>query len=367
MQLKYYKNLDGIRALAALMVMFFHFFRDIVPNSRTIGLLSEISSFGQTGVTLFFVLSGFLITRILIKTKKTNGYFMNFYVRRTLRIFPLYYLFLIIWYFIAPLFLVMETGPIDQQAFYFTYLQGFARTFDWNSVGPHHFWSLAVEEHFYLFWPLVVFWSSNKNLKYVVWGIVVFAIILRMFMLDEGYSVFLFTFTRFDSLAIGALLALMELKNYFRPENSSKFLILFCSMVFATLMVYVLFSGSGSDIIQNSRYLLLSFTYFAGIGFILSIKENNVINQLLRTKFLNYTGKISYGLYVYHPLVFLFCSQFILTENIFLDFTIRFAISYVVSAISYHYFESAFLRLKRFFDYKTNDQKVSQNLEVKTD
>jgi peptidoglycan/LPS O-acetylase OafA/YrhL len=352
MQLKYYKNLDGVRAIAALMVMFFHFFRSITPGSKMVDLLTEVSSIGQTGVTLFFVLSGFLITRILIRTKQSEGFFKNFYIRRTLRIFPLYYLFLILWYVIAPLFLVMETGTLHQQFFYFTYLQGFARTFDWNSVGPHHFWSLAVEEHFYLFWPLVVYVTSNKNLKYVISGIVLFAIIMRAFLLNEGYSVFLFTFTRIDSLAIGALLALMELKNFFRIENSGKFRILFVGMIVITLFIWILFSGEGNNYIQNSRYLLLSLTYFAGIGYVLSIKKNNAINRVLKTSFLNYTGKISYGLYVYHPLVYLFCVQYFTTDSIFLDFIIRFSLSYAIAAISYHYFESAFLKLKKYFEYK---------------
>jgi peptidoglycan/LPS O-acetylase OafA/YrhL len=352
MQLKYYKNLDGVRAIAALMVMFFHFFRSITPSSKIMILLTEVSSVGQTGVTLFFVLSGFLITRILIRTKQSEGFFKNFYIRRTLRIFPLYYLFLILWYVIAPLFLVMESASSHQQFFYVTYLQGFARTFDWNSVGPHHFWSLAVEEHFYLFWPLIVYITSNKNLKYVISGIVLFAIIMRGFLLKEGYSVFLFTFTRIDSLAIGALLALMELKNFFRIENSGKFLILFAGMIVTTILIWILFSGEGNNYIQNSRYILLSFTYFAGIGYALSIKKNHVINKILKTSFLNYTGKISYGLYVFHPLVYLFCVQYITTENILLDFVIRFTLSYAIAALSYHYFESAFLRLKKYFEYK---------------
>ncbi len=352
MQLKYYKNLDGVRALAALMVMFFHFFRSIPPSTRIIRMLTEVSDIGQTGVTLFFVLSGFLITRILIRTKRSEGFFKNFYVRRTLRIFPLYYLFLILWYAIAPLFLVMETGTLGQQLYYFTYLQGFARTFDWSTLGPHHFWSLAVEEHFYLFWPLIVYFTSNKNLKYMITGIVVFAIIMRAIMLGGGYSVFLFTFTRIDSLAIGALLALMELKNLFRPENSGKFLLLFSSMILTTLTVWIFFSGAGNDYVQNSRYLLLSFTYFAAIGYLLSIRKRHAINRILNTRFLNYTGKISYGLYVYHPLVYLFCVQYLTTEYVIVDFLIRFALSYAIAALSYHYFESSFLRFKKYFEYK---------------
>ena len=218
-KLKYYQNLDGVRAIAALMVIVFHFFRETTPNTQLLYIVKEISYFGQTGVTLFFVLSGFLITRILIYTKGTEGYFKNFYLRRTLRIFPLYYLFLLLWYYVAPIFIEMESSSFNQQIYYFSYLQNFARTFDWNVIGPNHFWSLAVEEHFYLFWPFIIFFFSRKNLVRITFGIILFAMVLRAFMLGDGYSVFIFTFTRFDTLAIGALLAVLELKNYFRPEK----------------------------------------------------------------------------------------------------------------------------------------------------
>jgi peptidoglycan/LPS O-acetylase OafA/YrhL len=227
MKLKYYKNLDGVRAIAALMVMVFHFFQHVEPSTKLLNILTKVSVFGQTGVTLFFVLSGFLITRILLDTKETTGYFKNFYLRRALRIFPLYYLFLAITYYVVPLIVNTPFGSFNQQIFYFTYLQNFAITFNWDSVGPVHFWSLAVEEHFYLFWPVVVYLFSTKNLSRVIIGIIIGALLLRIFMLNNGYGVFYFTFTRFDSLAIGALLAIAELRNSFRKENSRSVIVFY--------------------------------------------------------------------------------------------------------------------------------------------
>ena len=94
--------------------------------------------------------------------------------------------------------------------------------------------------------------------------------------------------------------------------------------------------------------------YFATIGFILSIREGHLINRFLRTKFLNYTGKISYGLYVYHPLVYLICSKYVDTEYLALNFIIRLVISYLIAGFSYHFFESAFLKLKKYFEYNRN-------------
>jgi peptidoglycan/LPS O-acetylase OafA/YrhL len=358
MRLTYYRNLDGVRALAALMVMFYHSFRDIHSDNSILRFLSGISEFGQTGVTLFFVLSGFLITRILLNTKRDSGYFKNFYVRRILRIFPLYYLFLILYYLVSPF--VLETGwpTLDQQFYYFAYLQNVARTFDWNSLGPHHFWSLAVEEHFYLFWPLAVYTLTKKGLARFTLAIIIFAMVLRAVMLHLGYSVFIFTFTRFDALALGALLSLMELKNAFRHANARKYSILLITLLIPILLLWVFFSGLGNDYIQNLRYLLLASAFFAFIGMLLSLDEGHIFNRILKTRFLSYTGRISYGIYVYHPLVFLICVKYLDTGNVVVNVLISTVCTYTIATLSYHYFESYFLRLKKHFrDTKSQREK----------
>ncbi len=359
-KLTYYRQLDGIRAIAALMVLFFHFFRDITTGSLPLNILKELSNFGQTGVTMFFVLSGFLITRILLNTKATSGYFKNFYVRRILRIMPLYFLFLVIWYLVVPLVTGTALANFNQEIYYFTYLQNFARTFDWDTTGPHHFWSLAVEEHFYLFWPMVIYFFSKRSLTKIIIGVILFALLLRAYMLWEGYSVFIFTFTRFDALAIGALLAILELKRIFRPESSHIFLKLGISILSLSIFLYAFF-GEGNDLLQNLRYLLLSFAYFAMVGFVLSLREGHFINRVLQTGFLSYTGKISYGLYVYHPLVLLIFSTYFSTGIILFDLLIICGLSYILAGLSYRYFESRFLGLKKYFDYDTNNLRVGKS------
>ena len=353
MKLVYYKNLDGVRAIAALMVVFFHFFHEMSNElSPTLSIIKKIASIGQTGVTLFFVLSGFLITRILINTKDTEGYFKNFYVRRTLRIFPLYYFFLVIYFFVSPLFLTINEFHFNDEFYYFTYLQGFARTFGWDVSGPNHFWSLAVEEHFYLFWPFVIFYVAKKNLGKIILAIIILAILVRVILLNNNYSVFLFTFTRIDSLAIGAILALLELKKLLTLKHIKYFIGLFVGLVVVTLLIWILLAGEGSNYIQNLRYLLLSLVYFSMLGSLLCIPKEHGVNRLLETRFFQYTGKISYGLYVYHPLVFMFCVQYLHTDYLILNLIIGTLITYVVAGLSYKYFESQFLRLKKYFEYK---------------
>jgi peptidoglycan/LPS O-acetylase OafA/YrhL len=356
MKLNYYKNLDGVRAIAALMVVFFHFFREIEPNSNFLKILSKIAVFGQTGVTLFFVLSGFLITRILFNTKDTSGYFKNFYLRRALRIFPLYYLFLIIYYYLLPIIVGLTTPSFSQQIFYYIYLQNFASTFNWDAVGPNHLWSLAVEEHFYLFWPFIVYFFSPKNLTKIIVGIIVGALFLRIYMLNDGYGVFYFTFTRFDSLAIGALLAILEMKNYFKNENAKYFLILLFLIFVPTILMWTYFAGEGNFYIQTFKYLFISLVYFSIIGFLLSIKENHAINGVLKTRLFSYTGKISYGLYVYHPIAYSICITFIHLDNIMLNFVAGLIMTYLMASVSFYLFESPFLRLKKYFDYNKNQQ-----------
>jgi len=356
MKLTYYKNLDGVRAIAALMVMFFHFFQGIEPNTKIISLLAKVSVFGQTGVTLFFVLSGFLITRILINTKNTEGFFKNFYLRRTLRIFPLYYMFLFLSYYILPILFGTNAPSFNQQIYYFTYLQNFANTFNWNAIGPGHFWSLAVEEHFYLFWPLVVFLFSNKNLTKIIVGIIIGAMILRVIMLNAGYEIFYFTFTRFDSLAIGALLAIIEQRGGLKNGNSKKFGVLLASLFVPTIVMWTYFTGEGNNYIQVFKFLFLSSIYFSIIGLLLCINEDHIANKILKTKYFSYTGKISYGLYVYHPLAYLICGRYFHIENTVINFVVRIIMTYVLASISFHLFESAFLRFKKYFDYNKKQQ-----------
>src|SRR5688572_7114217 len=144
--------LDGLRGIAVLIVLGFHIF----PNHV---------KFGWAGVDLFFVLSGFLITGILLESKGTPNYYRNYLAKRTLRIFPLYYFFLIVFFIVFPL--VGYSDSIynydylsSTQSWYWLYIQNWRIFFDPHYPGEDiisHFWSLAIEEQFYIFWPLVIY------------------------------------------------------------------------------------------------------------------------------------------------------------------------------------------------------------------
>ncbi len=240
-------SLDGVRAIAALMVMFFHFFQNLTPNNTGVSLLKTLSSFGQTGVSLFFVLSGFLITRILIREKnQTCIFFVNFYFRRSLRIFPLYYFYLILVFVIIPFNHHVEIPDLSKQIYHWVYLQDFAITFNWDFVGPVHFWSLAVEEHFYLFFPLIVYYLKEKYLVYALAAIILSSIIVRYFLTKaHGYEVFYFTFSRLDELVLGAILAILEINKKLTADKAASFYLFLYYRCIANYSVVVCIQQGG--------------------------------------------------------------------------------------------------------------------------
>lgn len=351
MKLTHFKELDGVRAIAALMVMFFHFFQNLETQNAVLSIAKKFAVFGQTGVSLFFVLSGFLITRILLNTKNSASYFLNFYIRRALRIFPLYYLFLGIFYFLMPLLEKTAFVPFQQQIWYWVYLQNVAMTFNWNNFGPDHFWSLSVEEHFYLFWPLIVYFFTTGGIKKAIAILIAVAFITRLILLKMNLGVFYFTLTRMDELVLGAFLAVLELEGKLKPGSAKKFILLFFIIMIPTLGLWVFFTGLHMDIIQVSKFILLAICYFSLIGMIITLKTGHWLKKILQLGGLSYTGRISYGLYVYHPLCFYIVKSYLPTGSLLLAFVLCFLVSYLTATLSYYLYESRFLTLKDKFQY----------------
>ena len=330
------------------MVMVSHYDYSFFNSNVGRYFISRAPVIGQSGVSIFFALSGFLITRILIASKSGEHYFKNFYIRRTLRIFPLYYLVLAFYYSAYPYLSGESPTPFFEQIYYWLYLQDFAVTFNWPSNGPGPFWSLSIEEHFYLFWPFLVYILHGKKLFYTIGGLLLLSIGTRVVLTAYHLKVFYFTFSRLDELALGALLAMLN----FGTEDKKK--AAWCLPVFvigllATVFLFVLFSGDALPGVQVIKYCVVAITYSSLIGLVLSMPDAHILKRLLKGRFLLYTGKISYGLYAYHLMCFSLYRAHLKTGYVWLDFILSFAITYIVAGLSYRFIESYFLRLKNRF------------------
>ena len=186
--------LDGIRGLAILLVLLGHFtsyggFRPEIGVDRAYHLVAML---GGVGVDLFFVLSGFLITGILVDARGGAFFFRNFYMRRVLRIFPLYYGSLLVFFVVLPL---LDPGDprlqqvLGEQAWYWSYLTNIRMAFDGWPAYHHigHFWSLAVEEQFYMVWPLVIFLFRRRSLLFICAACVAASLAFRVAFWWAGY------------------------------------------------------------------------------------------------------------------------------------------------------------------------------------
>jgi peptidoglycan/LPS O-acetylase OafA/YrhL len=361
-------GLDTFRLLAFLTVFLFH---------------AHLLPVGYVGVLAFFVLSGFLITPILVDMREeldVRRYFLSFYGRRTLRIFPLYYFYLGVLGAVAAMGFATQRMPAaigqvaDQILYALTYSYDFfhaSRAFSFSPLLTH-FWSLAVEEQFYLVWPLVVFCVGSRRLKPVLLALVIAGPLLR---LAEGAIVtshtpglfggpfdtliYVLPFSHLDAFALGGYLAL------YGRTPSPALLASYAVVLAAVGLVTERFTGGGAGLtLGYGPFMAGAGKYVWGYtavnllfgGLLLVIRDRRFMPRLVEQPALVYLGKISYGLYVYHfAVLWLFSHLPVLMPD-------RPALSYwstvagalcatvAVSAVSYAVVERPFLRLKdRYF------------------
>ncbi len=347
MKLKYYYNLDGIRGIAALIIVIFHFFT--YSNSEYLSNLifyQKATEFGQHGVSLFFVLSGFVITRILITTRENADYFSNFYKRRVLRILPLYYLFLFVFYFVLPLLFGEKVIDFKLQLPFYLYIQNLTEVLNIQASGPGHYWSLAVEEHFYLLWPLVILLVHPKNIGKLIGIIFLLILVLKYLMLNKGLPINIFTFTRIDQIMMGAYLAILELNGFFNRKGAlNKMVLIGLSTIPIGILVYY-FSDLFYYLKEIMKYPLLGLFFFSLIGGLIILDEKNIFNRVLAGKILQYLGRISYGIYVWHIFALIVLSKLFISEILIIDLLLTFCLTILLAHLSYFYFEKYFLSFK---------------------
>ncbi len=336
-------QLDAVRGLAVLLVIMLHA-SDKYPALHLQALFRN----GWMGVDLFFVLSGFLITGILIDAKNSKEYFKNFYARRCLRIWPLYYSVLLFMFVLIPLLRPSEAAVIFEKRSspwwaYPLFLQNFLVPVPTMATGPLGVtWSLAIEEQFYLIWPLVVRFCSVEQLRRIALVVICASPLLRLYLSVHGVGIYSNFFCRMDGLMAGALLALLVRSPAFEPVRLVKFAWLFLLVALPAAIVIDRY---------NVRWLVLSFTALSALAFIfLSLfSESRLVRTVMTNPFLTYTGGISYGLYLLHKI------PFDIEQSLHLDRYPQAALalgllgSYALAALSWRFVETPFLRLKRFF------------------
>ena len=311
--------LDGIRGIAILLVMTFHFWMVGIAGGSLLRerVYGDVAGMGWMGVDLFFVLSGFLITGILYDSREASHYFRVFYARRTVRIFPLYYAALAIFLLVGPLVLAhlhrTTLASIHSTSaaslFSWTYLLNWYMGLKgWDAVARPlvQFWSLAVEEQFYLIWPFLVLKLPRRRLMGVCAGLMVLAFTLRavMYWLQFPYASYTWTICRADSLAIGAIVALAVR----HPDDWKKLLKWSRRLALPALAAVIsgrincsVGPGNSPTIFMNTFGLTLVGIFFgATLALAVALHQESPWHHILASPFLRFLGKYSYCLYVCH-------------------------------------------------------------------
>lgn len=314
-----------------MLVMVFHFSQAFHPE--------RILLIGQTGVDLFFVLSGFLISTILLQAPHGDwSEVRKFYVRRVLRIFPLYYGYL------------LAAGLIGSGVswWFWLYLQNFPMSLGLRDLrGPSHFWSLAVEEQFYLVWPFLILFWPRRWLAHAMWGTIALSIVLRILLMHSAIGLFYLTFTRLDGLAAGGLLALCCRHGGLaraRPYLAIGAPLFFCLLVLGALAS----SGRGLAWVQVTKFSAASGTYACIVGLLLT-GTTGVVNRFLASKPMRAVGRVSYGLYVFHPAVLGLLAAHCAPWRLSSKLAAYVVLSYTVSVVSFYGFEKRFTDMKQRF------------------
>ncbi|HRH41379.1 MAG TPA: acyltransferase [Pyrinomonadaceae bacterium] len=357
----FFPNLDGFRFLSFLIVFLLHGFAPVVNAHQGGGFIIttlRIALFqsGQLGVSFFFVLSGFLITYLILTEKRVFGKFdvKAFYVRRSLRIFPIYFALLIFVFFILPLFIEIK---LPNPLYYFLFLSNFdLMNSTENVLGIVAItWSVAIEEQFYIFWALLFYFANLRVFKYVCFSIIIGSLIFRWSEAGNYTVLYQHTFSVISELAIGGLCAYFIIFN----EKFKSFLenLSVWSILLGYLMVLPIFAFS--------RYFYIYMTLgrlvlCLAIAFII-LEQNfskNSFYKMGNFKILSILGKYTYGLYLLHPLVIFF--MHLLNER-WLGWNaeellagsalgiMSLITSIIVCYLSFTYFESFFLSLKKHF------------------
>lgn len=361
----HFHSLDALRFFAFLKVYLLH-----IPIQGAFPIFSQIKSGGGIGVSFFFVLSGFLITYLLsfekIKHDKIN--IRKFLIRRSLRIWPLFYLMVII-AFLLPYeikniigFHMLGGGYDIDWRYSFTFLENYKMLFADNfpkTTPLSVFWSLCIEEHFYIFWIICLSLLPIKHFTKFLFGCIIIAWTSRFiepYIMANNVIVSNDLFTNLDYFAFGGILGFWVAKDYRKVtqiiQNTPVYLkraIVLLTLIIITFQNELLpYHVDSLFFIIRPSIIALLFTLLIAVF----IPENSIMK--IKSRVLNYLGKISYGLYVYHIIFIHITFQYFIVHDIKIDNWMTLSIfmcitltgSIISSMLSYHYFEYPFLQLR---------------------
>jgi len=345
------KGLNGLRAIAAISVVIAHIqLRGFQFNDRWPRWL------GTYSVTIFFTLSGFLITYLLLTEKKKSGISIrNFYMRRILRIWPLYFAYL----FIAIIIIYVQTpGKLPGSLpFYLFFAANVPNILSASLPYLGHYWSLGVEEQFYLFWPWFIKKPVNVFKVMVIFISIFFVLrlIARYLYLKQGYFIPINTLnhTRFDCMTVGGLGAYLCFKK-------NKLFLWFTSNKITELVCWICIGFIATNKFNITTFLNHDIVSLVALGLIVNLGFNSRPMINLENRFFDLLGKISYGIYVIHPLVLIGLQNFLDRLSItqawesFIFFFGSLALTIGTAWLSYTFFEKRFLLLKDRFSVVKN-------------
>jgi peptidoglycan/LPS O-acetylase OafA/YrhL len=366
--------LDGLRGIAVVAVIFNHFGPRALPDgSWWMAPIVWFSLLGWTGVDLFFVLSGFLITGILLRHKDSQNYFPAFYAHRALRIFPLYLLLLIIFTILVPSF-----SPTIAQGAPFAGARWPYWLFVSNLVMPlipvlAPAWSLAVEEQFYVSWSIAVRWLTPRLLGFIAMGLLLGGIILRVILVfyisifysqDPEYKlarIYIFTLTHIDGLCIGILIRLIY-DRLRRRRILATFARAWWTVVIALAAILLLDAKIGWQGIHNwyqPMMLIVGFPTLAllfGAIMVHGVLLDGWVRRLFERSVLKRLGAYSYCMYLFHQPISIPVSwvilEFVGDIGVVPMLAVNLLVVTAVAHLSYVWFETPILSLKRFVEYR---------------
>lgn len=363
---RYVPSLDGLRGYGFLLVFCAHYFVPKAlahPGTVRLTALTSLWSLAAFAVPAFFVLSGYLIGGILYDTRNRPGYFKVFYSRRILRVFPVYYVTLLA----IVVFLVFQRISPDLYFWsHFLYIQNLmpmSMNHQALPVAMVHFWSLAVEEQFYLFWPLVVwFFPEKKKLLGVALSLIaacyVFRFISPMLVATPG-AISYCTPTRVDAILMGVVLALIRQDSLFeRIKPFAKWVVLAGG---ATAMLLANWKGAAWAASFGGLQICVPIVNITATAVIVAvIEEGSLLNRLCSQRWACWLGNLSYSLYVFHLVYahFFFnvltgrlCAYMRSSFAVFVSGLLAFCLTLTLSLLSYLLIEGPIMKLKNYVRY----------------